>query len=82
MPGWLCWFWWLASPYWHPYARCFWRLYPWFPLASRRALMHGPLLFALPQMTREQEISLLEWRRSLIQQELDYVNKRLEELRK
>lgn len=44
--------------------------------------MHGPLLFALPQMTREQEISLLEWRRSLIQQELDYVNKRLEELRK
>lgn len=44
--------------------------------------MHGPLLFALPQITREQELNLLEEQKKLIQQELDYVNKRLEELRK
>lgn len=82
MPGGFCGFWWLASPYWHPYARRFWRLYPWFSLYPRGAWMHGPLLFALPQITREQEINLLEEQKKLIQQELDYVNKRLEELRK
>ncbi|MGB9717310.1 MAG: DUF5320 domain-containing protein [Thermoproteota archaeon] len=82
MPSGFCWLWWLAPPYWHPYARCFLRPYPWFPRAPWRAWMHGPLLFTSPSATREQERLFLEEQRRLIQEELDYVNKRLEELRK
>jgi hypothetical protein len=80
MPIRFCWFWWLAPPYWHPYSQRFWRLYPWFPRAPRGAWMPGPLLFASLPATREQERLFLEEQRRLIQEELDYVNKRLKEL--
>ena len=42
--------------------------------------MPRPLLFASLLATKEQERLFLEEQRKLIQEELDYVNKRLKEL--
>lgn len=80
MPRGFCWFWWLTAPYWYPYFQRFWRAYPWLPWW---AWIYGsPTPYTEPSMTKEQEIAFLEEQGKLIEEELDYINKRLEELRR
>lgn len=80
MPRGFCWFWWMTAPYWYPYAQRLWRLYPCPPWWTWG---YGPTtLYAWPFMTREQEIQMLQASMKMLQDQLDWIKKRLEELKK
>ena len=75
------WLWWLTAPYWYPYLYWLWRY--WLPVYWLWPLPITPYPFptAYFGLPREQEIRILEDRRRILEEELNRISKRLEELR-
>ena len=80
------WLWWLTAPYWYPYMYYWWWRCRWFPWLPRLwwTGIYGPItpFTAMPYLPREQEIAVLEDQKRLIEEELSWISKRLEELKK
>jgi len=70
---------WFAYPYWVSW-RCRW--FPWLPRWWWMRI-YGPIIpYWVPPMSKEDEIAMLQEEARILEQELDAIRKRLEELGK
>ncbi|MGB9717554.1 MAG: DUF5320 domain-containing protein [Thermoproteota archaeon] len=70
---------WFTYPYW-AWWRCRW--FPWLPRWWWMGI-YGPITpYWMPPMSREDEIAMLQEEARILEQELDAIRKRLEELGK
>lgn len=73
---------WLLDPYVH--RRC--RRFPWLPrwwwAGIYRAILPHPAPYWIPPLPKEEEIAILEEVARMLEQELERIKKRLEELKK
>jgi len=76
----------VTAPYWNPYVYWFWRyrLLPWFPWWTGA---YGPvtpytLYPTYTHIPKEQEIAILEDQKKFLEEALNRINSRLEELKK